>query len=290
MPKPVAAMAERKPHLSISQLTMLSRCGEQYRRRYIEHEIRPPAVAMLVGRATDESVNQNLKNKIDTGELLERANVSDIARDAFVSSWEGGVALSDEELAQGLKTVRGAALDKSVRLSLLHADVRAPSIQPTAIQRYWRVELKGYSRDLVGVIDIQEGLKSVRDTKTAAKTPPKTIAETDDQLTAYALAVRVLEGKAPERVALDYLVDLKSGAKAPVFESVRDDSDFQTFLNRLETAMEGIEKGVFIPANPNEWCCSKKWCGWWDVCKYAKRPHTVSLTELGGSNDNDAKD
>jgi hypothetical protein len=259
---------------------MLSRCGEQYRRRYIEHEIRSPAVAMLVGRATDDSVNHNLTSKLKTGELLNGENVSSIARDAFVSSWEGGVALNDDELIQGLKTVKGEAIDKSVRLSLLHANARAPQIEPTAIQRRWRVELDGYPQDLVGVIDIQEGLKAVRDTKTAAKTPPKTIADTDDQLTAYALALRVLEGKAPGRVALDYLVDLKTGPKAPVFESVRDDVDFQTFLNRLEIAMEAIEKGVFIPANPNDWQCSRKWCGYWGDCRYAKRPHSVSLVEL----------
>jgi hypothetical protein len=35
-----------KPALSISQLDMLSRCGEQYRRRYIEHERLAPGVAL----------------------------------------------------------------------------------------------------------------------------------------------------------------------------------------------------------------------------------------------------
>ena len=59
-----------KPHLSISQLEMLSKCGEQYRRRYIEEEIIPPAVAMLVGRSVDKSVDENLIHKIQTDELL----------------------------------------------------------------------------------------------------------------------------------------------------------------------------------------------------------------------------
>lgn len=58
-----------KKHLSISQINMLGRCGEQYRRRYIEGEKIPPGIAALVGRGVDDSVTINLQNKIDTGDL-----------------------------------------------------------------------------------------------------------------------------------------------------------------------------------------------------------------------------
>src|SRR5688572_33095123 len=94
----------KKPHLSFSQLDMLSKCGEQYRRRYVLGERLPPGVAMIVGGAVDKSVNANMTNKKDSGALLPIEQVQDTARDALNSEWErGGVVLQDDERARGLK-------------------------------------------------------------------------------------------------------------------------------------------------------------------------------------------
>ena len=40
---------DEKPYLSPSQMGMYCRCGEQYRRRYIEKEIIPPGFALIKG-------------------------------------------------------------------------------------------------------------------------------------------------------------------------------------------------------------------------------------------------
>lgn len=260
-----------KPALSISALDMLSKCGEQYRRRYIEGEKLAPAVAMLVGRGVDKSVDRNLNSKMTTDELLPIDEIQDTARDTVVAEWDqGGVTLNADELALGIKTVRAQAIDKAVRLSALHATVAAPRLQPTHIQRRWTVELRGYPRDLVGVIDIQEGSVAVRDTKTSAKSPRDDEAVLSDQLTLYALASTVLDGRPPEKVALDYLVDTKT-PKHVVRESTRDDADFRVMLRRIETAMAAIDKNVFVPARQTDWWCSRRWCGYFESCPYARQ-------------------
>ena len=44
--------------VSSTRMGMLSRCGEQFRRRYVEHDIVPPGVALIVGSAVDRSVTK----------------------------------------------------------------------------------------------------------------------------------------------------------------------------------------------------------------------------------------
>jgi PD-(D/E)XK nuclease superfamily len=267
----------RRPALSISALDMLSKCGEQYRRRYIEHERIPPGVAAIVGKGVDKSVDRNLTNKIQTKALLSVEEIKDTARDAVATEWEsGGVKLSEAELEAGMKATRAGAIDKAVRLSEVHAIEAAPAINPTHVQRKWVIELDGYPADLTGVIDIQEGAAAVRDTKTSAKSPREDEAHLSDQLTLYALAAKVLDGAAPALVALDYLVDTKMPKKV-TRESTRDDDDFRVMLRRIETGMLAIEKGVFVPARQSDWWCSRRWCGYFDSCPYARQPKTLVL-------------
>lgn len=265
------------PHISISQIDMLSRCGEQYRRRYVLGEIIPPAVAMLVGGAIDKSVNRNMQHKIDTkGELLSIEECAETARDELNNRWESGVMLDAEEREKGIKAVKGEAVDKSVRLSTLHAGDTAKIIAPTHVQRRCEVDLTGYGVRLLGYIDIQEGHVSVRDTKSSAKTPNKDIAHQSAQLTNYALMVKVLDGKTPEKLILDYLIDTKI-PKAQSFESTRHDEDFMALLRRIETMLMALEKGVFVPARETDWWCSERFCGYWHSCPYIRKPKQFAV-------------
>ncbi len=263
-------MSEKK-HLSISQLNMLSFCGEQYRRRYILGEKRPPGVSLLVGRSVDDSVNANLGNKIITKELLSVEQVLDIARDTLNHEWEREeIFLDEKEKILGEKQARGNAVDKAVRLAELHATKLSPLINPTHVQRKWEIELDGYPVDLIGFIDVQEGSKAIRDTKTSGKSPAKNAADTSDQLTIYAMAAYVLDGQIPEKLTLDYLVDLKT-PKESVIETTRTVDDFKPLLARIENACIVLEKGAFVPARQDNPLCSPKWCGYALTCKYHRK-------------------
>lgn len=260
-----------KPHLSISQLNMLSKCGEQYRRRYILNHKIPPGIALLVGSAVDRTVTRNLGRKMETRFLLSEAEVADLAAHEYNEQWnQGEVALTEDEALLGLKAARGMGLDKSVRLARLHAAQLAPAINPTHLQRKVEVELKGYPYDLLGYIDIQEGARAIRDTKTTAKTPPADVADKDDQLTIYAMMAKVIDGIIPEKLCLDYLIDTAT-AKAKSFETQRDTEDFKPILHRVETASIALEKGVFVPARESDWWCNARWCGYHSTCAYVKR-------------------
>jgi len=267
-----------KQRLSVSALNMLVRCGEQYRRRYLLNEKIPPGFALTVGIATDKSIGEDLGNKIQKGELLPDEAVKDIARDALVAEWDKGVILEEEYAALGFKKARAEAIDTSVMLSLLHHEEAAPTLEPTVVQRYWRLDVEGLPVELSGYIDIQEGAKSIRDSKTSKRSPASDEADKSFQLSTYAMAVDAIDGSIPEKVCLDYLVHTKQ-PKLVQLESKRERSDFDHVLRRIENASLAIEKGIFTPAPVDAWQCSKKWCGWHETCRFVRRP--VSVTVIG---------
>jgi hypothetical protein len=234
---------------------------------------------MAVGSGVDTAVNRNLEHKILDGKLLSLDEVKSIARDAATFELsQGDIVLVGDEVGAGMEKAKAAAVDKAVRLAALHADKIAPKLIPTHVQRKWALEIPGIPFDIVGTIDVQEAALSIRDTKTSGKSPAAGIADMSDQLSIYALAVKTLDGAVPEFVALDYLIDNKTPV-AKTFTSTRTDDDFRTVLARIENAAEVIQKGAFTPARPTDWVCSKKWCGFFGSCRYAKQPKSMVIDE-----------
>lgn len=272
-------MSRRK--LSYSALNILARCGQQYDYRYNQGLKIPPGIGAIVGRGVDNSVNANLTTKILNGKGIDLMEARDLARDGVHHEFESeGVWLTPEEAEQGMKRVKADAVDASVRLAQLHHVAAAPGIHPTHVQRKWELEVRGLDLDLTGYIDIQEGAASVRDTKTAAKSPSADEAQNSMQLTTYAMAVAAIDGAIPAAVKLDYLVKTKT-PKLVQIQGTRTHADFRHVLERVHQATLAMESGVFTPAPLDAWWCSEKWCGYWTRCPYARRPVSMSvLTDI----------
>lgn len=266
--------------LHVSGLNMLSKCGIQFERRYIQGEKVPPGVGAVIGTATDRSITANLKNKIDTGSLLPVEAVTDIARDELLKEWDRGV-LPDGDWEKAGDSAKGESIDHAVTLAALHHKRVAPrfSSDGLRVQREWVLDVKGLPIQLAGTIDIQEGSERVTDTKTSKKSPAADEADRSLQLTMYALAVQQLDGQPPTKVALDYLVKLKD-PKAVFLESERKPEDFTHLLRRVQQAQKAIETGLFTPAPLDAWWCSKKWCGYHSSCPYARQPVSVAVPDM----------
>jgi hypothetical protein len=269
--------APGRAQLHYSGLDRLFGCGEAFYRIYILGEKMDASVSMMVGTAVDKSVARNLGNKILTGQLLATAEVESIARDSFEIEWRlRDRVLSAEEKLAGEAKVKGDGIDKSIRLARLHHRELAPIINPTHVQRKWAISIPGFQFDLVGEIDIQEGAEAIRDTKAKGKSPNESEVHYSDQLTQYHLAVKVLDKVDVKSVKLDCVIDNKTPV-AKVYSSTRDADDHRVLLNRVERAAEVIESGAFTPAQPTDWRCSPKWCGFFSTCKFAKRPKFVVI-------------
>jgi len=268
-------MSSQRPQLHASSLGI--HCMERFRRQYIEGERIPPGVAAIVGTGTHKGVEVNLSHKIETGELLPVESVQDAARDGLMAAWKSqAITLTPEEASQGVNEVQGRAVDRAIRLARLHHIEKAPEIEPLEVERRWSLDIPGMSFELVGTMDVREQ-EIIRDTKTTGKTPSSDIAAKSMQLKAYALAVKVLERTPPGKVALDYLVDIKT-PKAVTVEYEIDNDDFQVVLARVEIIDRAMKAGVFMPVEPTHWCCSEMWCGFWRSCRYVSRPKQFSIS------------
>lgn len=270
-------ITNNKPQLHVSMLDMLSRCGIQFQRRYgarfgcwHEEEIIPPGVALATGTAVHTSVEKNLRNKMETkGELLHREEVAAAARDKFEEVWNGGMMLSEDEAIDPDGTF-GKSVDQTVSLALLHHDILAPQIQPLAVEDKFVIHLDNYPFDLSGQKDIRES-DCIRDTKTRAATPPAD-AVRSLQMAMYALSEKIERGKLPDEVRLDVLVKTKT-QKIVTLRETPEDSWMNPLFRRVERATEIIQtvkegKNAFTPADPDNWVCSAKYCGYAHTCPF----------------------
>lgn len=287
-----------KFQLHQSGMQMLSRCGEQFRRRFIEGERLLPRAAMARGTGVDRAVGADLGNKIATGELLPDEEIAAIARDNTEAALAGGFDLeSDEERALGHAVIKGRAIDMAVSLADLHHRSVAPTIHPSHVAKRFVIDVENYDFQLAGERDIREefnGLVGVRDTKTSTKSPQKGIADLSSQLTMYAMAEYVETGKPPDILALDYLIETKTSKKVLQLPTKRTLEDFAPLLNRVQIAVEAVQKGHFYPADPSTpgaWWCHPERCGYWSTCRYVRNPTTAQvLVQIRGEKNGNAND
>jgi len=247
---------------------MLMGCGVQWEFRYVKKVIRPPGIALFRGTGAHAGVEHNMRHKLEHDlDPAPRDEVEDATRDAIANELtKDGVALTEEEAGRGLAVVKNEVIKTAQNLALLHYDRIAPGIIPVAVEREWAVDFESRDALLVGWIDLEVS-DGVRDAKTAGKTPPIDAADRSDQLTMYATAYRVLYGRMPATLALDYLIDLKE-PKPMTLHTIRSIEDCGRLILRLDAAIRVMETGAFMPCDRSSWMCSPTWCGYHDICPY----------------------
>lgn len=273
-------LSDRKKHLSPSQLDMMSRCGEAYRRRYIEGQRIPPGIAMLSGTGVHAGAEVNFRQKIDTHVDLPAEDIVDASVDGFDRALSRGYERGPEDEHPDV------ARDSVADMARLYADEVAPEYQPRFVEQMVRIELPG-SHDMLGVLDMADDAGRVVDLKTSGKAKSQAEADASPQLTFYAAAHKVLTGNLAETVRLEVLVKNKT-PKRVMLESTRGPADFAALANRINTASAAIEAGVFLPADPSSWMCSPRWCGYYSTCRYVAQRERV-FVDLAGSDTGSAQ-
>jgi hypothetical protein len=268
----------KKPHISPTQLESYCRCGEAYRRRYIEGEVIPPGIALITGKGVDSAATWNFSQKIDTHRDLPVSEIVEAAATAFEEQIAGSYMLTPEEHSRGPKLVLAEAKDETVSLADLHAREQAPDYQPISVQREARIVLPKSTHDILNYIDLEDDAGRVVDIKTSRTKKQQSECNDSVQLTCYAAAYRILRGSDPSQVRLDVLVKNKTPMRQ-VLASTRGRSDYQALVNRVNAVLAGIKAGSFPPATPNAWWCSPRFCGYHSTCPYVNsEPVTVEIS------------
>lgn len=261
-----------KPALHYSMLSMLSKCGMQAYYRYVEGVKSQPGVALIIGTAVHKATEADLVSKLTTGELLTVEEVEQKAAEALDATWLGeGCSLDDEEKERGAAVVRGEAKDDAVTLSALYHREVAPKLNVVAVERKMRLILEGFPFDLEGAIDVETPL-TIRDRKTASKSPSGHEAIGNPQLDTYSMMQSLIDKKPPKQVALDFLVKNKVPKAVTVMGPAA--TDFDSITQRIERAAKVFETGAFYPVDPTgpgAWVCTAKWCGYFSRCPFGSR-------------------
>jgi len=263
----MSTATEAKPHLSATQITMLSNCGEQYKRRYVDGEIIPPGIALMKGGALHKGAETNMRQKLVSGMDLPKPEIVEATVAAFEAGLHGMYALTDEERSRGVSVVIGEAKDRLVEVATCHADEQAPDYQPVMVEETVRIELPG-PRDILGIIDLADDLNRITDFKTASRRKRQDDADTNIQLSVYAAAFEVKMGIPPSEVRLDSIVQTKKSTSRQVLISQRSRADFNVLAARINAAAKTIEAGTFMPAAIGWWGCSLRFCGFARSCPF----------------------
>ncbi len=259
-----------RPHISPSQIQTYTRCGEAWRRRYIDGDIRPPGIAAHVGTGVHAGASLNFAQKIDSHEDLAPSDI----RDASVAAMqarveEQGVHLTEDD--GSLDKAVGKAIDKTAQLAVHHAIIVAPMYQPIMTEQAVTIPLPKRSHDILGVVDLIDDQQRVVDFKTTTRAKQQKEADESIQLTVYAAAAARLIGKVPESLVLDVSVYSEKAIAHTPLVTTRDQQDFQILANHVNVVVAGIQSGVFAPAPRGSWYCSAKWCGYHSSCKYVRK-------------------
>jgi hypothetical protein len=210
-----------------------------------------------------------------SGMLISEEEVKQSADDAFEGEWIGTPPLlSEEEKDRGVATVRGAAKDQSIALSVLHHRELAPTLQPIGVEKKMRLVLDGFPFDLEGTIDVEEP-RVIRDRKTSAKSPSGNEIEGNPQGEAYALMLSKTEDRPPKPFVMDYLV--KTTKPKVVTIGPWAPANYVAIVKRFEAAAHVLESGAFYPVDPtgpSGWVCQPKWCGYFDICPFGRARRT----------------
>jgi len=253
--------------VSPSAVATFSKCGEQYRRRYIEGEKIPPGVPAHVGTGVHGAAEVNHKKKAKTAQDEPPDVIKDAAAEKYKKSLQNGVYLTPEEQGQKKKLL-SEGQDMAVALAGLYRESLAPQIQPLYVEKFVNIEVDELPVPILGVLDVatNDWLPDIKATK---KSWNQNQVDGSPQLAVYRRGRMELDGVVPT-VSMEVLVNNKTPKHQHLVADV-DDSDFDAFVKRAGQMLQMVRAGMFPPADPAHWICDPRFCGYWWTCDFISR-------------------
>ena len=253
-----------------SSLGMAFRCGEQFRRRYLEKEIIPPGIAAGRGTGVHAASKVNLLQKLKSQKDMPLSDIQDATRDGYVKAFKNGVYLAKEDQPAKDKLLN-EGLEDALRCSKVYLEAVAPQINPIAIEEPFHIEVPGIELPLEGTMDYQEKPK-VGDLKTTSMKWPEGRINGEIQPVFYCFSHESTTNIRPEFIY--HILIARRGKDGPTSEELQEqkltptDAHYHALFAKIRMFETMLNKGVFPPANPTAWWCDPKWCGYFYTCPY----------------------
>lgn len=248
-----------------SMLNLYCHCQEAFRRRYIEGEIIPPAIAMTIGTGVHKAAEINHKQKISSGMDMPIDDMLDAAADGFMEAVEAdGVYFQGTR--QELMKELGIAQTLAVDVTKVYGREIAPQIQPIEAELTLYAQHPDLPIPFRGTVDVLDVRELCIDLKTARV---KWRAGKERDTVQPAIYRYMLF----ENFARDYDFGfhvMTYKGETQYIPAPKSNQEMAYIVALCKSMMNSIRTGDFMPAVPGHWLCSDKWCGYWFSCKYSK--------------------
>lgn len=248
-----------KEHLSPSQITSYLRCGLGYWWSYCEGIKSPPSVALLEGDAYHGAVQHNNRHhqkhqaNLRIRDVIAAFEAAWVKRRKEIEDWEG--EKERDVVRRGRVVLARYMTDHAPRLMGVQA-----------VEEKVEGLIAGFP--VVGYVDLTAAFRPDRrpriwDYKCSNRAIGHDLAH-HVQLGVYACLkgreeVGVIRMERAERGKIEFTI----GTVGP---------DRQRFVALTVAAVAtGIKAGAFPPTDPSNWWCSAKWCGYWPMCRGARK-------------------
>lgn len=259
----------KRPHVSHTAIEWyLEKCGEFYRRRYLDKEPVPPTAAMHKGSSVHSGAEENFKQKITSRQDLSSSKIQEITAAAFETRVKAeGVLLTSKEETIGYQRVLGQAKDRAVILADIYAREVAPQHQPVMVEQLQRIRLND-EYDLLVKLDMINDLRQIEDLKNRKRAMSQKEINDSLQFPIYGLAYRALTKTDPAGVVVDNLVDAPVNPKHVRITRPLGMADYQKAVDKINLFLFGVKSAVFMPAPKGSWYCDEDHCGYARTCKF----------------------
>lgn len=252
--------------VSPTMLGMWLRCGEQFRRRYIEGDIFPPGVAARSSSGVHKAAELNHLQKLATEKDLSLSDLQDIARDEYKSRIDNeGVFIPPKETSSKKRIVEDGLKVSLGGTHIYHRDI-APKIKPELVEEKITADI-GAPVPIMGIIDVTDKEGVIHDLKMGVRRN-EVWAKRNQQPTFYWILYEEATKKEPLRFEFQWIVPLKKEMRHFTLPTERSERDVKRLLRYIEVFWEDLQEGRFRPADPDSWICSPNWCGYYPTCKY----------------------
>ncbi len=252
-------------HLSASMLGTWLRCGEQFRRRYIEGERIPPGVSARRGSAVHKAAERNYNHKRLTGQDLPLADLHDACRDEYVRLIrDEGIYFAPEQLPEKASLLN-RSLNEALTATTLFRNEIAPKVMPLEAE-LWVEEDLGFGLPVVGILDLVEPEGRLSDLKIMDR-KGQDWADRELQPTFYCALWHARTGAWPTGFRYDLIVPNKTPVHVPL-STHRTQRHLAILARYVRNFLKDLQAGVFRPADPGHWVCRPLYCGYHLTCPY----------------------
>lgn len=242
------------PHLSASQLNTYLACGQRWVFQYVDGKRSPTNGYMVRGLALDEAANLHYRSVARGGDGLSAAEFVEAA----VSNHQAKLVGADDVELEVSEVESRAIVERASRA--YHAAV-ATKLKPRSVadvQRKYTVQVDG-AFEVIGYVDLILESGAVVDNKLKRSLASEGELAGSVQLSTYAWMTGATN--------LALAVAQPTG-RATIQWTTRDAADVERVQRLYSRVWASIQLGVAVPASPEAWNCSPKWCPFWAECEF----------------------